>query len=36
MLDLPDKVDEFDYGLKLALKHMNDDILNNRFEYKRI
>ena len=31
MLDLPEKVDEFDYGLKLALKHMNDDVNSNRW-----
>jgi len=29
MLDLPEKTEDFDYGLKTAIKNMTDD-LNNR------
>ena len=30
MLDLPEKVEQFDYGLKLAIEHMNDDVINSK------
>ncbi len=34
MLDLPDKVEQFDYGLKQAIEHMNDDVIGLVFYLK--